>query len=40
LLWPLAQQRVIDQPAWPANRMQSIAGVQYQAALALSAPDG
>jgi 2-methylcitrate dehydratase PrpD len=36
---PPAQHRVIDQPAWPANRMQSIAGVQYQAALALSAPE-
>ena len=27
---PLAQARVIDQPGWPSNGMQSIAGVQYQ----------
>lgn len=36
---PAAQARVIDQPSWPANRMQSIAGVQYQIALALLAPE-
>src|SRR5262249_37424903 len=36
---PLAQARVIDQPAWPSNRMQSIAGVQYQIALALLSPE-
>ena len=36
---PSAQRRVIDQPAWPSNRMQSIAGVQYQIALALLSPE-
>ena len=36
---PSAQARVIDQPVWPSNRMQSIAGVQYQIALALLSPD-
>lgn len=36
---PSAQARVIDQPAWPSNRMQSIAGVQYQVALALLSPE-
>ena len=36
---PSAQARVIDHPSWPANRMQSIAGIQYQIALALLAPD-
>jgi 2-methylcitrate dehydratase PrpD len=36
---PSAQARVIDQPAWPTNRMQSIASVQYQLALSLLSPD-
>src|SRR5262249_37091457 len=36
---PAAQRRVIDQPSWPSNRMQSIAGVQYMAALAFLSPD-
>ena len=36
---PSAQSRVIDQPAWPSNRMQSIAGAQYQVALALLSPE-
>ena len=36
---PPAQARVIDHPRWPSNRMQSIAGVQYQIALALLAPE-
>jgi 2-methylcitrate dehydratase PrpD len=36
---PSAQCRVIDQPSWPSNRMQSIAGVQYQIALALLSPE-
>jgi 2-methylcitrate dehydratase PrpD len=36
---PSAQARVIDQPAWPSNRMQSIASVQYQLALSLVSPD-
>ena len=36
---PSAQGRVIDQPGWPSNRMQSIAGVQYQIALALLSPE-
>ena len=36
---PSAQARVIDHPSWPANRMQSIASIQYQIALALLAPD-
>jgi 2-methylcitrate dehydratase PrpD len=36
---PSAQGRVIDQPGWPSNRMQSIAGVQYQIALALLTPE-
>src|SRR2546422_4955026 len=35
---PSAQGRVIDHPGWPSNRMQSIAGVQYQVALALLSP--
>ena len=34
-----AQARVIDQPGWPSNRMQSIAGIQYQIALALLTPE-
>jgi 2-methylcitrate dehydratase PrpD len=34
-----AQERVINHPSWPANRMQSIAGIQYQIALALLAPE-
>jgi 2-methylcitrate dehydratase PrpD len=33
-----AQARIIDQPEWPSNRMQSIAGVQYQIGLALLFP--
>jgi len=33
-----AQARIIHQPAWPSNRMQSIAGAQYQIALALLSP--
>jgi 2-methylcitrate dehydratase PrpD len=36
---PSAQGRVIDQPGWPSNRMQSIAGLQYQVALALLSPE-
>jgi 2-methylcitrate dehydratase PrpD len=36
---PSAQARVIDQRGWPSNRMQSIAGVQYQIAVALLSPD-
>jgi 2-methylcitrate dehydratase PrpD len=36
---PSAQARVIDHPSWPLTRMQSIAGVQYQIALALFAPE-
>jgi 2-methylcitrate dehydratase PrpD len=36
---PRAMMRVIDQPGWPSNRMQSIAGVQYQVALALLSPE-
>lgn len=36
---PYAQSTVIDQPGWPYNRMQSIAGVQYQIALALLSPE-
>lgn len=36
---PSAQARVIDQPGWPSNRMESIAGVQYQIALALLTPE-
>jgi 2-methylcitrate dehydratase PrpD len=36
---PSAQARIIDQPAWPSNRMQSIASVQYQIALSLLSPD-
>jgi 2-methylcitrate dehydratase PrpD len=36
---PSAQGRVIDQPGWPSNRMQSISGVQYQIALALLSPE-
>src|SRR5262249_5365802 len=35
---PSAQSRVVDRPAWPSNRMESIASVQYQIALALLAP--
>ncbi len=34
-----AQARIIDHPEWPSNRMQSIAGVQYQIALALLFPE-
>jgi 2-methylcitrate dehydratase PrpD len=34
-----AQARVIDQPGWPSNRMQSIASAQYQLALSLLSPD-
>ena len=36
---PAAQARIIDQPEWPSNRMQSIAGAQYQIALALLLPE-
>jgi 2-methylcitrate dehydratase PrpD len=36
---PRAQKKVIDRPEWPANRMQSIASVQYQIALALLSPE-
>src|SRR5262249_18436001 len=36
---PSAQARVIDQPTWPSNRMQSIAAIQYQVALALLSPE-
>ncbi len=36
---PSAQGRIIDQPGWPSNRMQSIAGAQYQIALALLSPE-
>jgi 2-methylcitrate dehydratase PrpD len=36
---PSAQARIINHPSWPANRMQSIAGIQYQIALALLAPE-
>jgi len=36
---PYEQGRVIDHPGWPSNRMQSIASVQYQAALALLSPE-
>src|SRR5436309_12653627 len=36
---PSAQSRIIDRPALPSNRMQSIASVQYQIALALLSPD-
>jgi 2-methylcitrate dehydratase PrpD len=36
---PAAQRRVIDQPGWPVNRMQSIAGIRYLVALALLSPD-
>jgi 2-methylcitrate dehydratase PrpD len=36
---PSAQARVIDHPGWPTNRMDSIAGVQYQIALALLSPE-
>ena len=35
---PSAQSSIIDRPAWPLNRMQSIASVQYQIALALLSP--
>src|SRR5262249_31200684 len=35
---PSAQARVIDHPSWPSNRMESIASVQYQVALALLSP--
>ena len=34
-----AQERIIDHAEWPSNRMQSIAGVQYQIALALLYPE-
>ena len=33
------QERIIDHAEWPSNRMQSIAGVQYQIALALLYPE-
>jgi len=33
------QARIIDHAEWPSNRMQSIAGVQYQIALALLYPE-
>jgi 2-methylcitrate dehydratase PrpD len=36
---PSAQRRVIDHAGWPSNRMESIASVQYQIALALLAPE-
>ena len=36
---PSAQSRVIDRPAPPSNRMQSITSVQYQIALALLSPE-
>src|SRR6266571_2517923 len=36
---PAAQSRIIDRPALPSSRMQSIASVQYQIALALLSPD-
>jgi 2-methylcitrate dehydratase PrpD len=36
---PSAQARVIDQPSWPSNRMQSIASARYQLALSLLSPD-
>jgi 2-methylcitrate dehydratase PrpD len=36
---PSAQAKVIDRPGWPSNRMESIAGVQYQIALALLTPE-
>src|SRR5262249_26358522 len=36
---PSAQRRIIDRPAWPSNRMQSITSVQYQIALALLSPN-
>jgi 2-methylcitrate dehydratase PrpD len=36
---PSAQARVINHPSWPSDRMQSIAGAQYQIALALLAPE-
>jgi len=36
---PSAQARVIDHFGWPSNRMESIAGVQYQIALALLSPE-
>lgn len=36
---PSAQARVIDQPCWPSNRMQSIASAQYLLALSLLSPD-
>jgi 2-methylcitrate dehydratase PrpD len=35
---PSAQARIINHPSWPRNRMQAIAGIQYQIALALLAP--
>ncbi len=34
-----AQSRIIDRPAWPSNRIESIAGVQYQIALAILSPE-
>jgi 2-methylcitrate dehydratase PrpD len=36
---PSVQPRIIDRPGWPANRMESIAGVQYQIALTLLSPE-
>jgi len=36
---PSAQARIIDQPGWPSNRLQSIASVRYQVALALLSPE-
>jgi 2-methylcitrate dehydratase PrpD len=35
---PTAHTGIIDRAAWPSNRMQSIAGAQYQIALALLSP--
>ena len=36
---PSRQSRIIDRPARPSNRMQSITSVQYQIALALLSPN-
>ena len=36
---PAPQARIIDHAGWPSNRMQSIAGVPYQIALALLYPE-
>ncbi|OLD68719.1 MAG: hypothetical protein AUI45_09785 [Acidobacteria bacterium 13_1_40CM_2_56_11] len=36
---PSAQSRIIDRPARPSSRMQSITSVQYQIALALLSPN-